>query len=145
MAALTLECRSYRLSDLVKFFQARKSAYHTNPRLIDEVLYTTYSYRTSAQGAAPQGRSHVHFADERRRDSAAKVGDLLNAPDISVPAEAEELAGADGGNDVTQQKRKRKPFDSGGGVDAEVFLFGYGTVVIWGMNEAEEKRFLSSM
>lgn len=27
----------------------------------------------------------------------------------------------------------------------DVFLFEYGTVVIWGMTEKEEKRFLSSM
>lgn len=124
----------------MKFFQARKSAYHTSPRLIDEVLYSTYSYRASAQGTAPQSRSHVHFVDERQ--SSAKVGDLLNAPDISVPEER----GAEGGDDVMrQQKKRRKPFDAGGGVDAEVFVFGYGTVVIWGMNEAEEKRLLSSM
>lgn len=27
----------------------------------------------------------------------------------------------------------------------DVFLFEYGTVVIWGMTEKEEKRFLSSL
>lgn len=41
-------------------------------------------------------------------------------------------------------KRKRK-FDQGGGTGAEMFLFNYGVVVIWGMTEAEEKRFLTSM
>ena len=28
---------------------------------------------------------------------------------------------------------------------AEVFIFKYGTVVIWGMSEEEEQRFLVSM
>lgn len=128
----------------MKFFQARKSAYHTSPRLIDDVLYTTYSYRTSAQGTSiPQPRSHVHFVDEQRGHSTvAKVGDLLNAPDISLPT---ETVATTEGADVIPQKKKRKPFDAGGGVDAEIFVFAYGTVVIWGMSEAEEKRFLSSM
>ena len=29
--------------------------------------------------------------------------------------------------------------------EAEIFIFEYGTVVIWGMTEAQEKRFLSSL
>jgi uncharacterized Rmd1/YagE family protein len=28
---------------------------------------------------------------------------------------------------------------------ADIFVFSYGVVVIWGMTEAQEKRFLSSM
>src|SRR6266702_6536156 len=38
--------RSYRFGDLMKFFNARRTAYHTNPRRIDDVIYTTYFYGT---------------------------------------------------------------------------------------------------
>lgn len=123
------------MSDLMKFFQARKSAYHTHPRLIDEVLYTTYSYDTSSSDV--QSSIRPPPSQEAKHP---KVGDLLNAPDIQVQNE-------EPGNDVIQKSKdkKRRKFDAGGGKDAEIFMFEYGTVVIWGMTEAEEKRFLSSM
>ena len=113
----------------MKFFQARKSAYHTNPRLLDEVIYTTYSYESnpSKQTNAYTGRG--------------KVGDLLGIPELQAHEnDASQQAMSD-----TAPVKKRKKFDAGGGTSAEVFMFEYGTVVIWGMSEAEEKRFLSSM
>ncbi|EJD05487.1 DUF155-domain-containing protein [Fomitiporia mediterranea MF3/22] len=126
---------SYRMADLMKFFQARGSAYHTNPRLIDEVLYTTYSYNTSSSD------SKSHAWSPSQEASRTKIGDLLNVPDILIQQH-------DGPADNSSQKkkdRKRRKFDAGGSNDAEIFMFEYGTVVIWGMSEAEEKRFLSSI
>ena len=119
------------MTDLMKFFQARKGAYHTSPRMIDDVLYTTYSYDTST--APSQSRTLPPPPQD-----TAKVGNLLNAPDIPI-------GHAQSSDDVTRKRKDKKRFDAGGGKDAEIFLFQYGTVVVWGMTEAEEKRFLSSM
>ena len=121
----------------MKFFQARKGAYHTKPRFIEDVLYTTYSYNNSTTDQKSLIRSHSSQPEESSRP---KVGDLLRAPDIQLQNEND--------NDVpapNTKERKRRKFDSGGGQDAEIFVFEYGTVVIWGMTETEEKRFLSSM
>jgi uncharacterized Rmd1/YagE family protein len=42
-------------------------------------------------------------------------------------------------------KRKGSKWDTATTGEAEIFLFSYGTVVIWGMTEQQEKRFLSSL
>ncbi|KAH8115944.1 DUF155-domain-containing protein [Phellopilus nigrolimitatus] len=137
---------SYRLADLMKFFQARKSAYHTNPRLIDEVIYTTYLYDATYSPSETQRRS-LDRPPPARDNSRTKIGDLLGAPDLHVQNE-EEIDGVRRDGDVIpkdKDAKKRRKFDSGRGTHAEIFMFEYGTVVIWGMTEAEEKRFLSSI
>ncbi|KAL5498674.1 RMD1 [Sanghuangporus vaninii] len=128
---------SYRMSDLMKFFQARKNAYHTNPRFIEDVLYTAYSYNSATQDSKSNNRPSPSHSED---PSQSKVGDLLNAPDIRIQD-------MDSGTEVVQKskEKKRRKFDAGGGQYAEIFAFEYGTVVIWGMSEAEEKRFLSSI
>lgn len=129
----------------MRFFNARKSTYHTNPRIIDDVIYTPYAYD-------PPTSRHVHFSSQSQHaDSSppAREGDLLGVPELAPvdtaandtdvsagPRASEEL--------MAKQKRKKSKF-SEVPTEAEIFLFQYGTVVIWGMTEAEEKRFLSSM
>ncbi len=124
---------SYLLPELMKFFNARKSAYHTNPRLIDEVVYTPYTY-----GPRPSTE-----AAKREDPKRANVGDLLGIPELQTSTEHSESI-EDHARKNIEGKRQRK-FDQGGGTGAEMFLFNYGVVVIWGMTEAEEKRFLTSM
>ncbi|KAG5643068.1 hypothetical protein DXG03_001596 [Asterophora parasitica] len=115
---------SYRMDDLMKFFNARKNAYHTNPKLIDEVIYTPYVYDPPA---APNGAS----VDP----NTTATGDLLGVP---------ELRGDSVNEALLAPKKKKNKFDTTA-TEAEIFLFDYGTVVIWGMTEGQEKRFLSSM
>ncbi|KAG5654574.1 hypothetical protein H0H81_000099 [Sphagnurus paluster] len=112
---------SYRMDELMKFFNARRNAYHTNPKLIDEVIYTPYVY----DPPPTNGASSSHPA----------TGDLLGIPELRE----------DGDGDVrTAPHKKKSKFDTTA-TEAEIFLFDYGTVVIWGMTEAQERRFLSSM
>lgn len=117
----------------MKFFTARKSAYHTNPRLIDEVLYTTYAY--DAPSSSSSSGPHTSPSSKAKR-ATAKIGDLLG---LGAPAEdaaaATEPEDGTGTGAAARGKRKRK-FDKGGGTAAEVFMFAYGTVVIWGLSEA---------
>ncbi|EJD54832.1 DUF155-domain-containing protein [Auricularia subglabra TFB-10046 SS5] len=65
------------------------------------------------------------------RQSSAPTGDLLGVPEL-----------ADGGQNG---KKKRKRFDAGAESSSEVFLFEYGTVVLWAMTESQERRFLASL
>ncbi|EPQ53653.1 DUF155-domain-containing protein [Gloeophyllum trabeum ATCC 11539] len=128
-------CSSYRLPDLLKFFNARRESYHTNARLIDEVIYTPYAYELPS---STQNPNHP-------RSQTAAEGDLLGVPELANPN-----LGANGEDgDVTmhtiKQKRKRSSKWFEPPTEAEIFIFEYGTVVIWGMSEAQEKRFLSSI
>ena len=115
---------SYRFQDLTKFFNARRQTYHTNPQLIDEVIYTPYSYKP----AIPQTSQGAGQNSE-----ILPTGDLLGMSDL-LPE-----------NGSSPHTRKRSTKFTETPTQAEIFLFEYGTVVIWGMTETEEKRFLSSM
>lgn len=113
----------------MKFFNARRNAYHTDPKQIDDVIYTPYAYEAPFQG--PEPMTPVTPA-------VGTTGDLLGVPELRVEGELTH-----GENGQERRARKRSKFDMP--EKAEVFVFKYGTVVIWGMTEAQEKRFLTSM
>ncbi|KAL1730493.1 hypothetical protein EV714DRAFT_250264 [Schizophyllum commune] len=122
---------SYRMADLMKFFNARRTAYHTNPRMIDEVLYTTYAYEPTT---SDDGRSST-----KNQSQGTRTGDLLGIPELREDGEDEPQ------ERPRTPKRKKKPFFDAAGNEAEIFLFQYGTVVLWGMSEPQERRFLSTL
>ena len=174
----------------MKFFNARRNAYRTNPRQIDDVIYTTYSYgpqdppssapdennapssggrlgggggRGLRRGGASikwrssgsDGETTTATAVETPNLEAAHrgasipttisasetvTGDLLGVPELAA---TDDLVAAT--PSTTTVKRKGSKWDAVGTGDAEIFLFSYGTVVIWGMTEQQEKRFLSSL
>ena len=119
------------MADLMKFFNARRTAYHTNPRMIDEVLYTTYAYEPTT---SDDGRSST-----KNQSQGARTGDLLGIPELREDGEDEPQ------ERPCTPKRKKKPFFDAAGNEAEIFLFQYGTVVLWGMSEPQERRFLSTL
>jgi len=95
-------------------------------RRFDEVIYTPYSYDLfSRQGSEA----------ETQRETSRLLDDIPEHVDFTSPVE-------------TRGKRKTKRFQTAqeeGQRQADVFLFEYGTVVMWGMTETQEKRFLSSI
>jgi uncharacterized Rmd1/YagE family protein len=110
------------MNDLMKFFNARRNAYHTDPKMLDDVIYTPYVYElSSSRDNRPSPASHP------------PTGDLLGITEFRDPR-----------NEDIKQKRKSSKFDVTAN-EAEIFMFSYGTVVIWGLTEPQEKRFLSSM
>ncbi|KAJ3866477.1 MAG: hypothetical protein NXY57DRAFT_1114907 [Lentinula lateritia] len=112
---------SFRMDDVLKFFNARQNAYHTNPKLIDEVIYSPYAYQISTS-------TNVDASMQTSR-----VGDLLGVEELRLQE----------GDELRTIKKKNKFGTSP--TEAEIFVFEYGTVVIWGMSEPQEKRFLSSL
>ena len=173
----------------MKFFNARRSAYRTNPREIDDVIYTTYSYGSPDPPSTAPDENNVPLSGGRfgvgggrgARRGAASVkwrgsgsdGETTTATAVEIPNRGvghtaaaaptpatapatvtgdllgvPELAAADAvmtATPPTPTKRKGSKWDAVGTGDAEIFLFSYGTVVIWGMTEQQEKRFLSSL
>ena len=115
------------MNDLMKFFNARRNAYHTDAKLIDEVIYSPYVYDLP---------TNMH-ADWQSSTHSAPTGDLLGIPELREHEDSEN-------NRMKIKKKKPSKFDMTAS-EAEIFIFDYGTIVIWGMTEAQEKRFLSSM
>ncbi|KAI0702054.1 hypothetical protein C8T65DRAFT_655872 [Cerioporus squamosus] len=136
---------SYRFPELMKFFNARRGSYHTNPRIIVDVIYTPYVYEPpSSTSNQPSTQSRVRFQTASSHQS--RTGDLLGVPELvpeasqdGEPGTEAEQQQVDGGRSKKRSKFSETP------TEAEIFIFEYGTVVIWGMTEAQEKRFLSSL
>jgi uncharacterized Rmd1/YagE family protein len=161
----------------MKFFNARRTAYHTNPRKIDDVIYTTYWYGPSdslpaantannppagGRGAGGSGgRGGIGTTASVKWRSSGSDGETTAATAVEMPELSThanftaatgdllgipELATADAVAPPATTKRKgSSKWDTTGTGEAEIFLFSYGTVVIWGMTEQQEKRFLSSL
>lgn len=116
----------------MKFFHARESAYRTNPKLFNEVIYTPYSY----EDPPPTIRSDTF--------------DLLGIPELAPTEHLATESETEGNGGLAQQAKKKKRkhrFDrvGEGHPSSEVFMFEFGVVVLWGMTETQEKRFLTSM
>jgi len=114
----------------MKFFHARQTAYHTSPKLIDDVIYTPYMYDPPPANPNNGRQTKMKFKPGPQHQTE----DLLGIPELHSGV----------GEDNTGRNKKKSKFDDVS-AGAEIFLFSYGTVVIWGMTEAQEKRFLTSM
>lgn len=128
---------SYRMDDLLKFFHARKSAYRTAVRRFDEVIYTPYSYDLKTQQHTTSDVDpSANLGSNSDRDYLISINSETNLAPVSI----DEMTR----RSETKPKIKRFQTEQTEG-EADVFLFEYGTVVMWGMTEAQEKRFLTSI
>lgn len=155
---------SYKLDDLMRYLKGKQKLRGALPKRFDECIYSPYSYGTkgpedvasSAVLDGPTEQRPRRFSDsaieveaetERRRETLIDL-EANDANDASPSIESEE-----------EMDRARRPpithADSDPVMEApdfdtqvhtpEVFLFEYGTVVIWGMSLQEEKRFLKEI
>lgn len=146
----------------MKFFNARRAAYHTNPRKMDDVIYTTYYYSTPDRPPATVVDVNSTSASARRggkgrapakwrgsgSDGETTAATAVEGPTVSPVGDLLGIAELVTAEDVAltpPAKRKGSKWDASGTGEAEIFLFSYGTVVIWGMTEQQERRFLSSL
>lgn len=165
----------YEMDGLMRFLKGRGKARNANPKLIDECIYTPYSYRTKqADDPAParqrqeEPRTDGPPSPDRhyeRRHSTGEVDtdgritredliDLSNQDGQQQHALAHDMSYHDEQGNVVDQH--------GVGYDSaiadepapdfdidvhtpEVFLFDYGVVVIWGMTLLQETKFLKEI
>jgi uncharacterized Rmd1/YagE family protein len=151
----------YQMDSLMRFLKGRGKSKGSNPKLIDECIYSPYSY-ASKQAEATRQEVHSRPAVlHERRHSEGELEppsfareDLLDlGPDLrgdfgngfhpeTVDTQA-DLLGRIVGDDSALSER---PADFDIEVHtSEVFLFDYGVVVIWGMSLAHEQRFLKDI
>ncbi|OCF45597.1 cytoplasmic protein [Kwoniella heveanensis CBS 569] len=160
---------TYNLPAMQAHLQAKPASYRTHPRIFDtECLHTPYLPPPSSSN--PGYRSPK--LKPTTQNHHVPEADLLNLGDSYSPKRAPSPS-RQNSSDSRETKRRtgfskrpgpnrKKSVEgaSGNGTDSEreddddfeeeewvpdVFLFEYGTVVIWGMTEKEEKRFLASI
>ncbi|KAL1836150.1 hypothetical protein VTJ49DRAFT_5526 [Mycothermus thermophilus] len=144
----------YQMDGLLRFLKGRGKTRGANPKLIDECIYTPYSYASrQAQSSRLDRFGQVHSNPERRHST----GDL-----ISLASEPTLSSLSNDGAPPSQESTDDIVIDNGAGNDdngmadevadfdihvhtPEVFLFDYGVVVIWGMTASQEQRFLKEL
>ncbi|KAH7354271.1 hypothetical protein B0T11DRAFT_126125 [Plectosphaerella cucumerina] len=143
----------YEMDSMMRFLKGRAKSRGANPKLIDECIYSPYTYGKSVANREDRrvGAQPDPVQAYERRHSTGDFSDTFSRHDlIDLRSEGrqdsgyEEGFGHDGGNDISA------PLENGPDFDTEihtpeVFLFDYGVVVIWGMTIAEEARFLKEI
>jgi uncharacterized Rmd1/YagE family protein len=152
---------SYKLDDVMRFLKGRQKLRGALPKRFDECIYSPYSYgtkgpedvaSTAVLGGRPDQRQRrfsdsaieVEHENERRRDNLI---DLQAEDDMPVLNDNEDLEGAERPPMIhadSDPQMETPDFDVLVHTP-EVFLFEYGTVVLWGMTLQEEKRFLKEI
>lgn len=153
----------YDMDGLMRFLKGRGKSRGANPKLIDECIYTPYAYATKEPTGAGGGGSRRRRRDPvmsyQRRHSTGGTDDsfVSLAPDRHDSGYGDEFAASEhdiSTDQITDEDLLGANMDGDiGGINSvpdfdtqvhtpEVFLFDYGVVVIWGMSEIEEARFL---
>lgn len=149
---------AYKLDDLMKFLRGRGKKRGAAPKLFDECVYTTFSYE-KAFDSNFEPRPGMVTSDRRYSDSAIETEPhAASRPEDAIDAHSREAGdiALDMGDDpmlnhsLRQEEYNQSPTAENPDFDTkvlipEVFLFNYGTVVIWGMTEAQEERFLNEI
>ena len=152
---------SYQLDGVIRFLKSRASIRGSNPKLFDECVYSPFNYqyedggkkkkkKKQQQQQQQQGNSDEAVRPEPRRrmsDSAVEIednnkrresNDLIDFSESDTHNENTKVE-----SDISRPS-ETPDFDTTIHIP-EVFLFDYGTVVIWGMTPSEESKFLSEV
>ncbi|KAF5550860.1 Sad1-interacting factor 2 [Fusarium mexicanum] len=157
----------YEMEALMRFLKGRGKTRGANPKLIDECIYTPYNYTSkNARSRDPvQNYERRHSTGGDAIDVAQQRSDLA---DLTLEEPGSDAHGHNGhAHNDANGNGNGSHIDSadllGSAVEdhdsisetnpdfdtqvhtPEVFLFDYGVVVIWGMTEAQEARFLKEI
>ncbi|SLM39397.1 Protein of unknown function DUF155 [Lasallia pustulata] len=160
---------AYRLDGLMKFLKGSGRTRGANPKQFDECIYTPYSYGRfkadkmagSSSFGGSDGTDHMFEPPMRERrysDSAVEVdGSKVHRREglIDLTTKAGDTTLENGessipNHTITEMELPEPPRPDTLDFDTqvhtpEVFLFEYGTVVIWGMTLQQEQRFLKDI
>lgn len=148
----------------MRFLKGRGKSRGANPKLIDECIYTPYSYpknirirldpiqsyerRHSTGGEDVEGHRGEDLLALRSNGQDSGYGNGSSGNDTHLDRDAghlshEQLLGP-GLSDQSPGTDNNLDFDTQVHTP-EVFLFDYGVVVIWGMTESQEAKFLKEI
>ncbi|KAL1881402.1 hypothetical protein VTK73DRAFT_4162 [Phialemonium thermophilum] len=158
----------YQMDGLMRFLKGRGKTKGANPKLIDECIYTPYSYRTKHFSAGTTQRKQPAESEPRhnpaafyeRRHSTGQVdrpeGAYSHEDSMGMNSGSRRGDSADDFERHASTLFSRDLTEDAGDVDQvadfdievhtpEVFLFEYGVVVIWGMTLVQEQKFLKEI
>ena len=157
---------SYRLEGLMKYLKSKGRTRGASPKQFDECIYSPYNYNrpTSTRQKSPNlaentvndDRAEINVNRERRySDSALEVEENKhhNREDlIDLSTSAGDTTLDNGESSLPNHNLSALEPTIPPSLDfdttvhtPEVFLFDYGTVVIWGMTLSDEHRFLTEL
>lgn len=159
---------SYRLDGLMKYLKGKGRIRGTAPKLFDECIYSPFSYgrpksnrpSESSDADSPYLEEHELPQNRERRysDSALEVDENAHSRredlvDLTTSAGDTTLDNGESSipnHTALEMDQPSPPSISTLDFDTqvhtpEVFLFEYGTVVIWGMTLQQEQRFLKEI
>ncbi|KAF4465519.1 Sad1-interacting factor 2 [Fusarium albosuccineum] len=151
----------YEMESLMRFLKGRGKTRGAVPKLIDECIYTPYNYTTKST----RGRDPVQNYERRHSTGgdAIERSDLIDLHSEGAESDARDHSSSRNGHTNSNGSRIGTEDLMSSAVDdrhsmgennpdfdtqvhtPEVFLFDYGVVVIWGMTEAQEARFLKEI
>lgn len=154
---------SYLLEGVMRFLKSRDKTRGANPKLFDECVYSPFDYQYEKKQAEHQGEArNGHHPEgssqsqqEQHRPSERRYSDSAVGVEEHGKNIREDLI--DFRDEETTRSQPTTSINKSSGQDEEgldldttvhtpeVFLFDYGTVVIWGMTPTEETRFLADV
>lgn len=139
------------LQGLIRFLKSRCSIRGTNPKQFDECVYSPFDYnhelkRSPDRTGYPENGKQRRFSDsdieiEDHQKLQQNLIDLRDQP----PSEENPQINTSSYPEIVGQASEDGPVLDTHIRFPEVFLFDYGTVVIWGMTPEEETRFLNEI
>ena len=159
---------SYNLEGLMKFLKGRGRRRGAAPKLLDECIYTPYWYPPTTADRMMDDfavRSSKTPLQERRYSDSDIGVNQDNRKQRLRDLDGPDPVGEEGDDVMASPEGRHRGFFEGRAAEGEgdpedrrnepdldatvhtpeIFLFGYGTVVIWGMTLAEEERFLKDI
>lgn len=159
--------KKYQLTKLTHFLQSRSAKQKgANPKIFDQVIYSPYQYarrRSPVRKTSEVQSLPVTAHDRRHSDGSIEVhgnGNGVKQDDlIDLHTTGGDISVSNGGVDtdssnhhdlVESMRDTNITSESNLEFDthihtAEVFIFDYGVVVIWGMSLVQEQRFLKEI
>ncbi|KAL2137184.1 hypothetical protein VTI74DRAFT_7731 [Chaetomium olivicolor] len=143
----------YQMDGLLRFLKGRGKGRGANPKLIDECIYTPYSYSGKHTSASRQNSLIEVHSNPERRHSTGNLLDLTSESTQSTFGDGLTDSQDSTTDDIIVQQLADDENAMGDEMadfdihvhTPEVFLFDYGVVVIWGMSAAQEQRFLKEI
>lgn len=157
---------SYKMDDLMRYLKGKRTR-GALPKRFDECIYTPYNYGKSGPEEVTSTPVYSAYTEDRPRrfsDSAVEVEaqserrreDLIDLHDEDngdmhdrdhengSSSRPQRPSHVHADSDPSSLDNPNADFDTTIHTP-EVFLFDYGTVVLWGMTLAEERRFLKEI
>jgi uncharacterized Rmd1/YagE family protein len=145
---------AYRLDGLMRFLKGKGRTKGAAPKLFDECIYSPYRYGRGSKLKDGGTLGAPQMTERRYSDGAVEVEDSnkhrredlvsMRGEDFTSTREDENEITTNSSDSPYEEHQNTPDFDTEVHTP-EVFLFDYGTVVIWGMSISQEQRFLKEI